>query len=136
MPHGRAQPGGEREDGTQDVGPESQQISPKSTLWTRTNKIVDQSIDIVADESDVNDDVKRKTARVTEVDRVAEHVAVEVGVPGREADRILGDPPTDFRIIIPQAETDQAGLVIVEAAGEAERLKPGFVSRRTLPKAS
>src|SRR5947209_10265180 len=62
---------------------------------------------------------------VEPVDRIVADVAVEVGIPAGEADRVLGRPASGRGIVVPQTEAHQSGLRIVEAAAEPEGLESG-----------
>jgi hypothetical protein len=54
---------------------------------------------------------------------VVDYVAVEVGVAAAEAGGVFAGPAAGLGVVVAGSEADQAGLVVVEAAGEAEGLK-------------
>jgi hypothetical protein len=57
------------------------------------------------------------------VDGVGEDVAVEVGVTAGEADGVLRGPAAGGGVVVAGAEADEAGVGVVEAAGEGEGLE-------------
>ena len=50
---------------------------------------------------------------------------MEPRVAAAEADGVFGGPSAGLRVVVSGAEADEAGLVVVEAAGEAEGLEAG-----------
>ena len=60
---------------------------------------------------------------INSVDRILQHIPIQIGVPTRKPQRIRGGPASNDRIVVARPEVHQPAVRIVQPAGKAERLE-------------
>src|SRR5207253_2013766 len=63
------------------------------------------------------------TRRISLIDRIPCSVPIEVGLAMLKEVWVAGGPSPDLGVVVSGAEADEACVEIIDAAGEAERLK-------------
>ena len=74
------------------------------------------------------DDQRHRSGWVDQVHRIVVRVRVQVE-PAREPRRVLRDEPAGCRVVVARTELVEAGVAVVDAAGEAEREERGVAAR-------
>lgn len=77
---------------------------------------------------------ERFPIRVDLINRVIQHVALEIKIAPIKVDRVLRRPPPRLRIIISGPKARQLGVLIINPSGEAERLEAGTRVHDNVPK--
>ena len=66
-----------------------------------------------------------ETFRVNPIDRVLQHISIQVGIAPIEKDGVLGGPAAGFGVVVPGAKAGQLGVRVIQPTRIAKGLKTG-----------